>query len=392
MLLGFHDSNFPKVLEPPGNPGQETQGGSVFAPLPRRVSFRAISLGGRKLKTANTPRGNVLVLARFIRVLLIASAITLSCGAALVNTSASGGASTIPSATTPSATTLASQSASTLPKCTFNGKSLPLVTGVSAGSKIAVACTGLPPLHPYMLVGTSLVLAIDPAAAPLLSGQVTSLPGLMALLRALKEIDLPSATTPISGLSGNLSVNWTVPSFQALDPNASCPPTQQEFNSGLLGCALAMIDLTSFKPVGAGSALFEYAGFPVFPPRPTLALSASKAAPNQTVSVGDASGATTYWWLSTLSTLQSALGTGTGSPPKVTVTLVEQGKSVPTTSNAHVALATYNGRVFTPPVLSGDFTVPTTVTGAVTVNVRLTAPLDGIPLTNAASAPLVVNK
>ena len=177
---------------------------------------------------------------RFIRVLLVASVITLSCGAAvLVSTAPSGG------------TTLASSTASSGPQCTFNGSSTPLVTGVSAGSKIAVSCTGLAPLHPYMLVGTSLVLAIDPAAAPLFSGQLTSLAGLMALLAALKEIDLASATLPTSDASGNLSVSWTVPTFQALDPNASCPPTQQEFNSGLLGCALAMIDLTSFTPVGA---------------------------------------------------------------------------------------------------------------------------------------------
>jgi hypothetical protein len=243
-----------------------------------------------------------------------------------------------------------------------------------------------------MLVGTSLVLGIDPAAAPLLSGQVASLSGLMALLTALKEIDLPSAVTPISDLFGNLSVDWTVPSFQPLDPNASCPPTQQEFNSGLLGCALAMIDLTSLKPVGAGSPGFEFAGFPLFPPKPTLALSVSKAVPSQTVSVSDAKGATTYWWLPTLNTLESALGAGTGSPPKATVTLVQNGKSVPAQSTAHVEPATYNGGIFTPPVLSGGFTVPTTVTGLVTVDLRLTAPLDGIPLTNTASAPLFVAK
>ena len=224
-----------------------------------------------------------MVLVRLVRVFIVASVITLSCGAAvLVSPGASAGA-----------TTLTTQAASTGPQCTFNGSSVPLVTGVSAGSKIAVSCTGLAPLHPYMLVGTSLVLAIDPAAKPLFSGQVTSLSGLMALLATLKEIDLASATTPNSDTSGNLSVSWTVPTFQAVDPNASCPPTQQEFNSGLLGCALAMIDLTSFKPVGAGSALFEYAGFPVFPPNPTLALSTSTALPNQTVLVNDASGATT---------------------------------------------------------------------------------------------------
>ena len=110
----------------------------------------------------------------------------------------------------------AAQAVTTGPQCTFNGSALPLVTGVSAGSKIAVSCSGLPPLHPYLLVGTSLVLAIDPAAAPLFSGQVTSLAGLMALLAVLKEIDLPSATLPTSDISGNLNVTWTVPTFQRL--------------------------------------------------------------------------------------------------------------------------------------------------------------------------------
>jgi hypothetical protein len=187
-------------------------------------------------------------------------------------------------------------------------------------------------------------------------------------------------------------VSWTVPTYQAVDPNASCPPTQQEFNSGLLGCALAMIDLSSFKPVTAGSALFEYKGFPFFPPNPTLALSTSTAVPNQTVTVSDAAAATTYWWLSTLSTLESSLGTSGGASPTVTATVVEaNGHSVPAQSNAQVSPATYSGGVFTPPKLSGGFTVPSTVTGPVTVNVDLTAPLEGVPLVNAASAHMFVN-
>ena len=154
-----------------------------------------------------------------------------------------------------------------------------------------------------------------------------------------------------------------------------------------------MIDLTSFTPVGAGSALFEYTGFPFFPPSPTLALSASSAVPNQTVSVRDAAGASTYWWLATLDVLQSALGPGAGgSPPTVTVALVDaKGHSVAASSTAQVTPASYSGGVFTPPVLSGGFTVPLTVTGPLTVKVQLTAPLDGIPLSNIASAPLFVN-
>ena len=315
---------------------------------------------------------------RFVRIFLISFVLSLSCGAAALAAAAA------PVGTAPAA-------ASTGPQCTFNGSSVPLLTGVSAGSKIAVKCTGLPALHPYMLVGTSLVLAIDPAAAPLFSGQITSLSGLMSLLTALKEIDLASATTPTSDASGDLNTTWTVPTFQAADPNASCPPTQQEFNSGLLGCALAMIDLTSYKPVGAGSALFEYSGFPFFPPNPTLALSAWLADPNQTVSMSDAAGATTYWWLATLDVLQSSLQSSGGAPPTVSVTVVDsKGHSVAALSNAQVRPASYSGGVFTPPALSGGFTVPSTVTGLVTVHVSLTAPLDGIPLSNTASAPLFV--
>jgi hypothetical protein len=315
---------------------------------------------------------------RLVSTMLTASIMTVGIGgAALTSTAPSAGA--------------AIAAASTGPQCTFNGSSVPLLTGVSAGSKIAVSCTGLPALHPYMLVGTSLVLPLDPAAAPLFSGQVASLPGLLSLLAALKEIDLASAATATSNASGVLSTTWTVPTFQALDPNASCPPTQEEFNSGLLGCALAMIDLSSFTPVGAGSGLFEYSGFPLFPPNPTVALSVTTATPGQSVSINDAVGASTYWWLSTLNVLQGALGGSAGSAG-VTVTVVDsKGRSVPAVSNAKAVPASYDNGVFTPPALSGSFSAPSTVTGPVTVHVTLTASLDGIPLTNTASAPLFVN-
>ncbi len=321
------------------------------------------------------------MLARLVRAFIVASVITLSCGAAvLVNTGASGGA-----------TATASRAASSGPQCTFNGSTLPLVTGVSAGSKIAISCTGLPALHPYLFVGTSLLLGIDPAAAPLLSGQVVSLPGLLALLSALPEIDLASEAFPISDLSGNLNLTWTVPAFQPLDPNASCPPTHQEVNSGLIGCAVAMIDLTSFKPVAAGSGVFEYSGFPFLPPNPTLVLSASTAVPNQTVSVSDAPGATTYWWLPTLAALEAALG-GASSPPTVAGTLVNpQGNAVPVQSNIRVAPATYNGSTFSPPTISGGFSIPATMAGPETVSVQVGGTLDGIPLSNSASAPLFIN-
>ena len=119
-----------------------------------------------------------------------------------------------------------------------------------------------------------------------------------------------------------------------------------------------MIDLTSFTPVGAGSALMQWKGENIFPPAPTLALSASKGTPGQTVSVGDAPGHSTYWWVSTLQALESLLG-GSATAPTVSVTFGKGKSAVPAVSNAVVAPATYVNSVFTPPALSGTFTVPT---------------------------------
>ena len=248
--------------------------------------------------------------------------------------------------------------ASSTPACTFNGSSLPIITGVTSGKVIDISCTGLPALHPYLLAETSLLAGIDPQAKAALSGGVTSLSGLLGALDALKEINTAALAFPISDLNGNLNYKWTVPSSQPLDPNATCPPSKEEFNSGLIGCALAMIDLTSFTPFGAGSALMQWKGENIFPPAPTLALSASKGTPGQTVSVGDAPGHSTYWWVSTLQALESLLG-GSATAPTVSVTFGKGKSAVPAVSNAVVAPATYVNSVFTPPALSGTFTVPT---------------------------------
>jgi hypothetical protein len=265
------------------------------------------------------------------------------------------------------------------PQCTFNSSSLPIVTGASAGEKIAVSCTGLPPLHPYLFMETSLILGIDPKAAPLLTGQIVSLSGLMALLAALPEINPNALTFPVSNLNGDLDFFYTLPSSQAPDPNAVCGPTAAEINDGLIGCALATIDLTSFKPVGPGSAVVEYAGDPLFPP-------------NQTVAVGDAPGATTHWWLATLLALEGLLGGGSSPASTVTVTLTSTKGVTTTAANAvHVSPAVYNNPVLTPPMIGGTFTVPSTkIRGEQTVKVTYTAVLLGFPLSNSASTFLKV--
>ena len=128
--------------------------------------------------------------------------------------------------------------ASSTPACTFNGSSLPIITRVTSGEVIDISCTGLPASHPYLLAETSLLAGIDPQAKAALSGGVTSLTGLLGLLDAVKEINVAALAFPSSDSNGDLNYKWTVPSSQPLDPNATCPPSTQQFNSGLIGCAL----------------------------------------------------------------------------------------------------------------------------------------------------------
>jgi hypothetical protein len=274
-----------------------------------------------------------------------------------------------------------------VPACTFNDIALPLVLNATNGEKIAINCTGLSPAHPYLVMEVSLLLGIDPKAAPLLSGNITSLSGLMALLASLPEINPAALAFPLTDLSGNLNYSYTLPTSQAPDPKATCPPSNAELDMGLIGCALAMIDLTTFKVVGAGSGLINYKGQPLIPPNPTLALSANTATPGQVVNVSDAPGATTYWWLSTVSGLQGLLGGAPPPPPVVTVTLAKKRSSVPTTAANEITVnpAVYNYPVLTPPTISGGFTVPA-ITGNEKVTVTYSAPLLGSTFYNIATA------
>jgi len=146
-------------------------------------------------------------------------------------------------------------------------------------------------MHPYLFFETSLPLAIDPKAAPLLQGDVTSVPGLLALIQSLPEINALALSFQHSNAKGDLNFTYTLPKTNAPDPNATCPPSGQQFREGLIGCALAMIDLTTFKTVAAGSALVQFTNEQLFPlAPPTLSLSTSSAAPGATVSVSDKPG------------------------------------------------------------------------------------------------------
>jgi hypothetical protein len=294
----------------------------------------------------------------------------------------------VPILTTSTIGATAAAAAST-PACTFNGSTLPLVTGVTEGGTVQVDCSGLPALHPYILLETSLVLAIDPSTAALLSGTVSP-STLLAVLAALPIINVSGIKFVFSDLSGNLDYSYQTPTNQAPDPNASCPPSTEEINSGLIGCALALVDLTTATEVSAGSALLEYQGSPLLPPSPTLALTPTHVSPGQVVTVHDKKGATTYWWLATLAGLASDLGGPPPPPPTITVKISKVSGFAANT--VAVSSASYNGITFTPPVLSGTFTVPSSVSpGKHTVTVTYKAPLDGLPLAAKASATMDVS-
>jgi hypothetical protein len=278
------------------------------------------------------------------------------------------------------------------PSCTFNGSKLPLVQGEKNGNTVTIQCTNMGSLHPYLVMEVSLLLAIDPAAAPLLDGQITSLAGLTSLLSALPEVNPLAEEFPISDLSGNMTVDYTLPTSVALDPNATCPPTTAQIDAGLIGCGLAMIDLTTFKPVGAGSGLVQYAGDPFLPPGPTLAVSATRAAPGARISVSDVPGAKTYWYLATLSALLALLGGSSGAAPKLSVDVhrVTSTTGIAVPNTVSVAPAVYNPPTLVPPKIRGSFVVETRGHGKRVVTVSYTASLDGVPLSITASRTIYV--
>ena len=279
--------------------------------------------------------------------------------------------------------------AAAAPSCVFTGPAIgQLVLSVSYGESINLNCKNFPANHPYLLVEASLLVAIDPAAKPLLTGQATSVPGLLAVIAALPELNPLSVAFPTSNSSGVLNYNYKVPSSQPPDPNATCPPTTLELHSGLIGCAVAMIDLESFKPVVTGTFVLNFKAQPLFQPDPTLYLSPNSATVGQHVSVSDFPGAQSYWWLATLVSLEANLSGSGGSSGPIPVVVKSGGRK--TASKAVVTPASYNGTTFTPPKLSGYFVAK--VKGRHAVNVSLNANLLGIAVSNVASARIKVTQ
>jgi hypothetical protein len=289
-------------------------------------------------------------------------------------------------------------SAGTAASCSFDNGSLPLVTGVTAGSQVSVSCTGEKPHQLVLVAQTSLLIGLIPGISALLGGSsggksrlLSLLKGLPSELAALAEIAPGSLRFVTTSSTGTLDYTYVVPRFWALDPNASCPPAAQQFAEGVIGCALVMIDVNSLALLPGGYALLSsqsslLSALPLTQ-NPTVAVAPTAAAPGSTVSLSDAAGATTYWWLATLAYLEGILSGGTVSP---TVNVTVDGQTA--TSNATASPATYRIPKLTPPRLSGTFVVPSGVpAGPQTVTVSLQTSLLGVSLSQSASTTLNVS-
>ena len=260
---------------------------------------------------------------------------------------------------------------------------------MSTGKVVAIHCTGLAPLRPHLLFMASLLIGLDPKAKALFSGTSGTPTALFPAAVATIDKINPNSIKPVtSDLNGNINYNFVVPASMSTDPNASCPPSQQQFNAGLIGCALAMLDVVTQKPVGAASAVLEWTGFPLLPPQPTLGLNTPKARAGKVVGFTSAPGATTYWWAPTLAALNSMLS-GDTTPYTITVTVGSGAFKKTALAFAAATAATYSKPTFTPGNISGIFVFPKDMPkGPNVVTVTLIQPVLGLPLVNAASTTI----
>jgi hypothetical protein len=250
-------------------------------------------------------------------------------------------------------------------------------TGVTPGSAVTVSCTGVAASTSFILAQASpLGGPIDPASA------------------AQSEADTSALGSGTSTATGTLTATFTVPAaFAASDPNAACPPTQAQVNAGLVACALAVVQGTT--PVNTG--LLIYTTNPT-PAAPTLQLSGSSGIAGDVFNATDASGATSFWWGSALTTVPSTTPAVPGFTTQIggvtaTNTLATTADVYCFTGHTSAACASATTNVNMPPKLSGTITMPAGVTAgaaAVKADEPNTTPIAGNG-TLAAIIPGTVN-
>jgi hypothetical protein len=250
------------------------------------------------------------------------------------------------------------QTASAAASCTFDGQAS-LLTGVTPGEVISIACTGLP------------------AKTNTLTSEATAVSELVESSNQSDEADLGDLGSGKTTSTGTLETTFTLPfPFAAADPNADCPPTQAQVNAGQEFCTISVSTIAT----GAYATVnLMYAGQPT-PQAPTLLLSPTSACIDQQVTISDGAGPGNWWGNAGAVTSLSSAGISVGGVS-------------PATTSASISAASYNYNPpspLVPPMLSGTFTVPPGA-GSGVQDVTVTEPnMTGLPGIVSATAPLNV--
>jgi len=128
--------------------------------------------------------------------------------------------------------------------CTFNGDGSGSLTGVTPGMSIAISCTGFPPDD---------TVSVAEASPLLFTADVG---------HQRWDIDNTDGESVLTDGSGNLNATFVVPAsvpFSIGDPSATCPPSQDQINSGLERCVLILAD---YSPGDGSIEQLSYAGQP----------------------------------------------------------------------------------------------------------------------------------
>ena len=301
------------------------------------------------------------------RVVFTALSISLAAGFLAVSTAV------VPASAQPSVT------------CTFDGKAGPTsITGVVPGTTtVSISCTGTAGLSLASAQASPLGGFVIPPATP--TGEAD-----IATLTPLKE------SPP-----GTYTAAFAVPAnFSASDPNAICPPSPGQFNAGLVGCAIAVINTSNLSPFPGQEAVLEYTTQTTPPNDPTLATSSSAVTAGEHITFSDATGAcpdnptssSQCWWGNGLEASSTS-----ANPPTITISL--DGAPVPGASATIQGpgaggIPTYNGTILSPQALSGSLTLPSPLSDGnhtLTVSETNVTPFDGNGTNPAPGSPVVAS-
>ena len=177
-----------------------------------------------------------------------------------------------------------------------------IITGVVGGSTVVyIDCNSS--ANPAAAVQASLLAAVGTTGV----SQINEAGPPLAKPLATHDTLCPDATT-CTGFDLALPATFTA----TKDTNAQCPPTQAQINEGLFGCAIAVVN-ASLAPVAETLDLYASESAPALP---TLALVAPSS--GLTVTLGDASGSTSFWAADAIQAVQAVVNGTTPTPPPAT--------------------------------------------------------------------------